>query len=53
MSTKHDIIKYLVDLKKRLQQEMPRISKEIKVYEEKVINGSLSKHPISGSQFNG
>ena len=53
MSTKEEINNYLKKLKEKFKKEMPRISNEIKVYEKKVAEGSLSKNPNPGPQFNG
>lgn len=53
MSTKEEIRNYIDNLKVRLNAEMPRISKEISVYEEKLANGKLTKNPNPGPQFNG
>jgi len=46
------IVKYSVELTKRFKKEMPRIKKEIKIYEEKVASGQVTLNPISGPQFN-
>ncbi|WP_158651238.1 hypothetical protein [Pseudotamlana carrageenivorans] len=53
MSTKQDILKYLEELKSRLSKELPRITKEIKVYEEKLAKGETTKNPKASPQFNG
>ena len=47
------IEEFLNDLKLRLQKEMPRIRKEIQVYEDKLSKGRLTEKPVSGPQFNG
>jgi hypothetical protein len=52
MGTKQDIQIYLSELKKRLAKEMPKVRKEIRLYEEKRTNGQLTKTPVPGPQFN-
>lgn len=52
MGTKQDIQKYISELKKRLKKEMPKVREEIRIYEEKLVNGELTKNPIPGPQFN-
>jgi hypothetical protein len=52
MGTKQDILIYLSELKKRLAQEMPKVRKEIRLYEEKRNNGQLTEKPVPGPQFN-
>ena len=47
MGTKQEILIYLSELKKRLAQEMPRVRKEIRLYEEKRKNGQLTENPVS------
>jgi len=49
----NSIEEFLNDLKSRLQKEMPRIRKEIQVYEEKLSKGRITKNPVAGPQFNG
>lgn len=44
---------FLTELKKQLKGEMPRIRKEIKVYEKKVKKGELTINPTPSPQFNG
>ena len=41
------------NLKNRLKDELPRISEEIRVYEEKLAEGKLNPNPTPGPQFNG
>lgn len=43
---------YLSELKKRLAEEMPKVRKEIRLYEEKRNNGQLTEKTIPGPQFN-
>jgi len=52
MGTKQDILIYLSELKNRLAQEMPKVRKEIRLYEEKRTKGQLTEKPIPGPQFN-
>ena len=52
MEIKEDILIYLSELKKRLAQEMPKVCKEIRLYEEKRAAGQLIKNPTAGPQFN-
>ena len=53
MSTKQDILRYLDELKNRFTNELPKISKEIKIYEEKLAKGQITKKPKASPQFNG
>ena len=52
MKTKQDIKIYISELKKRLKKEMPKVREEIRVYEEKLLNGQLTKNPTPAPQFN-
>jgi|GEM_PF-2072853 len=52
MSTKEDITNYLSELKEKLRKELPKISEEIRVYENKLAKGTLTPNPIPGPQFN-
>ncbi|GAB1856784.1 hypothetical protein MHTCC0001_16200 [Flavobacteriaceae bacterium MHTCC 0001] len=52
MSTKEDILQHLEELKQKLQLELPRISMEIKNYEEKLAQGKTTKKPKASPQFN-
>lgn len=52
MKSNKKIESFLVNLKSRLLNEMPRIQKEIKLYEERLSAGKLTKNPIFGHQFN-
>jgi hypothetical protein len=47
------IEEFLIELKKKFKKEMPRIKREIKIYEEKLSSGKLTKNPIPSPQFNG
>jgi len=42
----------LSELAKKFKKEMPRIKKEIKIYEEKLAAGQLTKNPTPAPQFN-
>jgi hypothetical protein len=53
MSSKDDINNYITELKNKLKIELPRISEEIRVYEDKLASGKLTKNPTPGPQFNG
>lgn len=52
MSTKDDILKYLEEIKQKFLIELPRVSKEIKNYEEKLAKGNTTKNPKPSPQFN-
>ena len=52
MGTRQDILIYLSELNKRLAQEMPKVRKEIRLYEEKKASGQLTEKPVPGPQFN-
>ncbi len=52
MGTKQDIKTYISELKKRLKKEMPKVREEIRIYEEKLVNGQLTKNPVPAPQFN-
>ncbi len=52
MESQQDIRKNILELKIRLQKEMPKVRKEIRIYEEKLGKGQLTKKPISAPQFN-
>lgn len=52
MRTKQEILIYLSELKERIAHEMPKVRKEIRLYEEKKANGQLTEKPVSGPQFN-
>jgi intein/homing endonuclease len=47
------IEEFLKELQKKLKNEMPRIKREIKIYEEKLSAGKLTKNPTPSPQFNG
>jgi hypothetical protein len=53
MSKKEGIQSYLAELKKRLRKELPKISKEIRIYEQKLREGKTNPNPTPGPQFNG
>tara|TARA_R110002012_G_scaffold64715_1_gene170004 strand:- start:15339 stop:15497 length:159 start_codon:yes stop_codon:yes gene_type:complete len=46
------IEEFLKELQKKFKREMPRIKKEIKVYEEKLSSEKLTKKPTPSPQFN-
>lgn len=50
--TKESKNTYIKDIKKRLSNEMPRILKEISVYEDKLLKGELNSNPKISPQFN-
>jgi hypothetical protein len=52
MGSSNNIEEYLKDLKRRLKLAMPKIREEIKIYEQKMAEGKLTKNPIPGPQFN-
>jgi hypothetical protein len=52
MTSNKKIEIFLKNLKFRLLTEMPRIQKEIKLYEERLSAGKLNTNPIPGPQFN-
>jgi hypothetical protein len=52
MSKKEEIQAYLSDLKKRFRKELPKISKEIRIYEQKLREGKTIQNPTPGAQFN-
>ncbi|PZX51879.1 hypothetical protein LV84_03638 [Algoriphagus ratkowskyi] len=53
MGTHDDITAFLNDLDIKLKKEMPRIRREIKVYEEKLKEGRLTLNPRPSPQFGG
>ena len=52
VSTKEDILQYIEELKQKLKLELPKISEEIRNYEEKLAKGEVSKKPKTSPQFN-
>lgn len=46
-----DIEEFLEDLQQNLLKAMPKIRKEIGVYEDKLASGDLTQEPIPGSKF--
>ena len=52
MTSKEELKIYINEHKKRLKNEMPRVRREIKVYEEKLANGRLTQSPNPAPQFN-
>jgi len=52
MRSNKKIESFLMNLKFLLLKEMPKIQKEIKLYEERLAAGRLTKDPIPGPQFN-
>lgn len=53
MTSEEKLKIYINELKRRLKNEMPRVRREIKVYEEKLANGRLTQSPTPAPQFNG
>lgn len=53
MSTKEEIKNYISNFQERLKGELPKVNEEIRVYENKLAKGEVSKNPISSPQFNG
>ena len=51
MSSKKDIKNYISALEKRFKKELPRVSEEIQVYENKLSQGKLNKNPAPAPQF--
>ena len=52
MEKEENIKDFLEDLANKLKNEMPKIRKEIKVYEQKLKRGGLTVRPIPSPQFN-
>lgn len=52
MNSDSDIKEYLKEVQKRLLKEMPRVLKEIEVYENKLASGMLTEKPVPAPQFN-
>ena len=52
MDLEQKIDDVLENLDERLELAMPEIRRQIKVYEEKLAAGTLSKSPKIGPQFN-
>ncbi len=52
MGTKQDIKAYISELKKRFKNEMPKVREEIRVFEDKLVNGELTRNPTPAPQFN-
>ncbi len=52
MKSNKKIEAFLMNLKFRLLSEMPKIQKEIKLYEDRLSSGRLTKKPVPGPQFN-
>lgn len=48
-----DIQLYLKRIQEKLEKAMPKVHKEVKIYEEKKRAGTLIKNPISSPQFSG
>ncbi len=43
---------FISNLKERLSKEMPKVKKEIELYEKHLAAGTLAKNPIPSPQFN-
>ena len=52
MNSKEEIMVYLKELDRKLLLRFPEISAQIAVYERKLAEGTLTKNPIPGPQFN-
>jgi hypothetical protein len=53
MEDLNDIQLYLKLIQEKLEKAMPKVHKEVKVYEEKRSAGKLIKDPIPSPQFGG
>ncbi|WP_417603143.1 hypothetical protein [Owenweeksia hongkongensis] len=53
MSKDEKISNFIELIEARMAKEMPRIIREIKVYEDKLAKGELTKFPKVAPQFNG
>ena len=51
MGSKENIQEYLERLQKKLIAQLPKIRKEIKVYEDKLKKGELNQNPKPSPQF--
>ncbi len=51
--TKESKTAYLNELKERISLEMPKVMKEISIYENNLRKGKLTKDPKPAPQFNG
>lgn len=53
MGTKKDKLSAQIeDMTKKMKSQMPRIKKEIRLYEQKASMGTLTKNPKGSPQFN-
>ncbi|WP_187328722.1 hypothetical protein [Echinicola rosea] len=48
---KDDITRQIENFKRKLKSQMPKVRKEIKVYEKNVAMGIRNKHPQIAPQF--
>lgn len=53
MSKDEKVRQFIHLIEDRMALEMPRIMREIKLYEEKLFKGELTKFPKIAPQFNG
>ena len=53
MDKDQNIHLFLSDLKIRFLKELPKVKKQVKLYEKRAAEGKLSKLPTSSPQFNG
>lgn len=53
MVTHDDIKAFLKELEQKLKNEMPRIQREVKIYEQKLEEGTLNLSPSTSPQFDG
>lgn len=51
MSKRQSHLLYIRRVEKKFSKEMPRIRKEISVYEENLKNGKINTNPIVAPQF--
>jgi len=51
MENKKNIHQHIEDLKSSLKAEMPRIKREIQIYEDRLAKGLTSKNPAPSPQF--
>lgn len=52
MSKKQSLEELVKEIEKRFEKEMPRVRKEIAVYEKRLAKGLLKKNPKMAPQFN-
>lgn len=52
MKSNKKIDEFILNLKKRLSREMPKVKKEIELYEKRFAAGTLTKNSTPSPQFN-